>query len=136
VGLYMSPPEHALVLAVDEKSQIQALDRTAPCLPARSCRRGASLLRHVRVVPCTLLPEFVPACTKPRGQDDRAWGSGPAVRIGQPRGPGERPPASCRLPGARIRRVSFFWRTGQAACIVWPAPEFVRGHDALQGPGP
>jgi transposase len=29
----MSPPEHALVLAVDEKSQIQALDRTAPCLP-------------------------------------------------------------------------------------------------------
>jgi transposase len=33
VGLYMSPPDHALVLAVDEKSQIQALDRTAPCLP-------------------------------------------------------------------------------------------------------
>jgi transposase len=33
VGLYMSPPEHALVLCVDEKSQIQALDRTAPILP-------------------------------------------------------------------------------------------------------
>ncbi|HEX6448098.1 MAG TPA: IS630 family transposase, partial [Trebonia sp.] len=33
VGLDMSPPEHALVLAVDEKSQIQALDRTARCLP-------------------------------------------------------------------------------------------------------
>jgi transposase len=33
VGLYMAPPEHALVLCVDEKSQIQALDRTAPCLP-------------------------------------------------------------------------------------------------------
>jgi transposase len=33
VGLYMSPPENALVLCVDEKSQIQALDRTAPCLP-------------------------------------------------------------------------------------------------------
>jgi transposase len=33
VGLYVNPPEHALVLAVDEKSQIQALDRTAPCLP-------------------------------------------------------------------------------------------------------
>ena len=32
-GLYMSPPENALVLCVDEKSQIQALDRTAPCLP-------------------------------------------------------------------------------------------------------
>jgi len=33
VGLYMSPPQDALVLCVDEKSQIQALDRTAPCLP-------------------------------------------------------------------------------------------------------
>jgi transposase len=33
VGLYMDPPEHALVLCVDEKTQIQAINRTAPCLP-------------------------------------------------------------------------------------------------------
>jgi len=33
VGLYMNPPDHALVLYVDEKSQIQALDRTQPLLP-------------------------------------------------------------------------------------------------------
>jgi transposase len=33
VGLYLDPPAGALVLCVDEKSQIQALDRTAPCLP-------------------------------------------------------------------------------------------------------
>jgi transposase len=33
VGIYLSPPENALVLAVDEKTQIQAIDRTAPCLP-------------------------------------------------------------------------------------------------------
>ena len=33
VGLYMNPPDHALVLCVDEKSQIQALDRTQPMLP-------------------------------------------------------------------------------------------------------
>jgi putative transposase len=33
VGLYLNPPEHALVLAVDEKSQIQALERTQPVLP-------------------------------------------------------------------------------------------------------
>jgi len=33
VGLYMNPPDHAVVLCVDEKSQIQALDRTAPLLP-------------------------------------------------------------------------------------------------------
>lgn len=35
VGLYVNPPEGALVLCVDEKSQIQALDRTAPVLPLR-----------------------------------------------------------------------------------------------------
>jgi transposase len=35
VGLYLNPPEHAVVLCVDEKSQIQALDRTAPILPMR-----------------------------------------------------------------------------------------------------
>jgi hypothetical protein len=33
VGLYLNPPENALVLAVDEKSQMQAIDRTAPTLP-------------------------------------------------------------------------------------------------------
>ena len=35
VGLYLDPPERALVLCVDEKSQIQALDRTQPMLPMR-----------------------------------------------------------------------------------------------------
>src|SRR5579859_967936 len=35
VGLYMNPPENALVLCVDEKSQIQALDRTQPMLPLK-----------------------------------------------------------------------------------------------------
>src|SRR4051794_15044195 len=38
VGLYMDPPEHALVLSVDEKSQIQALDRTQPGLPMKPGR--------------------------------------------------------------------------------------------------
>jgi transposase len=35
VGLYLEPPEQAVVLSIDEKSQIQALDRTAPILPLR-----------------------------------------------------------------------------------------------------
>jgi transposase len=35
VGLYLNPPEHAVVLCVDEKSQVQALDRTRPILPLR-----------------------------------------------------------------------------------------------------
>jgi transposase len=42
VGLYLSPPEHALVLCVDEKSQIQALDRTQPGLPLKR-GRGATM---------------------------------------------------------------------------------------------
>jgi transposase len=40
VGLYVDPPEHALVLSVDEKSQIQALDRTQPGLPMKKGRCG------------------------------------------------------------------------------------------------
>ena len=40
VGLYLSPPEHALVLCCDEKSQIQALDRTQPGLPLKKGRCG------------------------------------------------------------------------------------------------
>lgn len=40
VGLYLHPPEHAVVLCVDEKSQIQALDRTQPGLPLKPGRCG------------------------------------------------------------------------------------------------
>ena len=40
VGLYLNPPEHALVLSVDEKSQIQALQRTQPGLPMKKGRAG------------------------------------------------------------------------------------------------
>ncbi|MEO7274238.1 MAG: IS630 family transposase [Vicinamibacterales bacterium] len=40
VGLYLDPPDHALVLCVDEKSQIQALDRTQPGLPLKRGRCG------------------------------------------------------------------------------------------------
>lgn len=40
VGLYLNPPEHALVFCVDEKTQIQALDRTQPGLPLKKGRCG------------------------------------------------------------------------------------------------
>jgi hypothetical protein len=52
VGLYLSPPEHAIVLCVDEKSQVQALDRTQPGLPLKRGRapdhdsRLQTLRRH------------------------------------------------------------------------------------------
>lgn len=48
-GLYVSPPEHAIVLCVDEKSQIQALDRSQPMLPMRpgqAARRSHDYRRH------------------------------------------------------------------------------------------
>jgi transposase len=49
VGLYLAPPDKALVLCVDEKSQIQALDRTQPLLPMRPgqvARRTHDYVRH------------------------------------------------------------------------------------------
>ena len=49
VGLYMNPPDHAVVLCVDEKSQIQALERAQPLLPLRPGqpqRRTHQYLRH------------------------------------------------------------------------------------------
>jgi transposase len=49
VGLYLAPPENAVVLCVDEKSQIQALDRTAPILPMQPGlpeRRTHDYVRH------------------------------------------------------------------------------------------
>jgi hypothetical protein len=49
VGLYLHPPDRALVLCVDEKSQIQALDRTQPLLPMRPGqveRRTHDYARH------------------------------------------------------------------------------------------
>jgi transposase len=49
VGLYMDPPEHALVLCVDEKTQIRAINRTAPCLPvlpATPARRSHDYVRN------------------------------------------------------------------------------------------
>lgn len=48
VGLYLNPPEHALVLCADEKSQIQALDRTQPGLPIKKGRCGTMTHDYVR----------------------------------------------------------------------------------------
>jgi len=48
VGLYLNPPEHALVFSCDEKSQIQALDRTQPSLPLKSGRAATMTHDYVR----------------------------------------------------------------------------------------
>jgi transposase len=49
VGLYLNPPDHAIVLCLDEKSQVQALDRTRPLLPMRPgipARQTHDYIRH------------------------------------------------------------------------------------------
>jgi transposase len=48
VGLYLDPPDRALVLCVDEKSQIQALDRTQPGLPMKKGRAGTMTHEYKR----------------------------------------------------------------------------------------
>ena len=52
VGLYVDPPAHAIVLSFDEKSQIQALDRTQPGLPMKKGRAGT--MTHVSTAPVNL----------------------------------------------------------------------------------
>lgn len=59
VGLYMNPPERALVLCVDEKSQIQPSDRTAPLLPMR---RG-QIERRTLIMLVTAPPRCLPPST-------------------------------------------------------------------------
>ena len=56
VGLYMNPPEHALVICVDEKSQIQALDRTQPMLPLSpgQVERAHTTTNATALPPCSL----------------------------------------------------------------------------------
>ncbi len=54
VGLYLNPPDHALVFSVDEKSQIQALDRTQPGLPIKRGRCGTMTHDYKRYGTTTL----------------------------------------------------------------------------------
>lgn len=58
VGLYVNPPEHAVVLSVDEKSQIQALDRTQPGLPLKKGRCGTLTHDYKRNGTTTLFAAF------------------------------------------------------------------------------
>jgi transposase len=61
VGLYLNPPERALVLCVDEKSQIQALDRTQPGLPLKKGRCGTMTHDYQRNGTTTLFAALVMA---------------------------------------------------------------------------
>ena len=61
IGLYLSPPDRALVLCVDEKSQIQALDRSQPVLPILpGCPSGAHTTTSVTAPPRCSQPSMSP----------------------------------------------------------------------------
>jgi len=71
VGLYMNPPENAIVFSVDEKSQIQALDRTQPGLPLKKGRAGTMTHDYKRngtttlfAALCTLTGYVISTCMK------------------------------------------------------------------------
>jgi transposase len=68
VGLYLNPPEKALVLCVDEKSQIQALDRTQPGLPMKKGRCGTMTHDYKRNGTTTLFAALEVAQGKVIGQ--------------------------------------------------------------------
>jgi transposase len=63
IGLYMSPPQNALVVCVDEKSQIQALDRTQPVLPMRLGQVERRTHDYDRHGTTTLFAGFIAAVT-------------------------------------------------------------------------
>ena len=77
VGLYLNPPERALVLSVDEKSQIQALDRTQPGLPMKKGYAGTMTHDYKRHGTTTLFAalnvldgKVISACMKKHRQDE------------------------------------------------------------------
>jgi transposase len=71
VGLYLAPPEKALVLCVDEKSQMQALDRTAPMLPMMPAVPGRKTHDYVRHGTTSLFAALDTATGKVIGQHQR-----------------------------------------------------------------
>ena len=73
VGLYLAPPDNAVVVSVDEKSQIQALDRTAPMLPLRP---GLAERAHPRLQ----APRNHHPVRRPRGRHRRRSPRAPATR--------------------------------------------------------
>lgn len=68
IGLYLNPPDHAIVLCVDEKSQIQALDRTQPGLPIKKGRCGTMTHNYKRNGTTTLFAALEVAQGKVIGQ--------------------------------------------------------------------
>ena len=72
IGLYLAPPENAIVLCVDEKSEIQALDRTAPILPMRPGLPERATHDYVRQGTTTLFAALDIAIRSSSGSSNRS----------------------------------------------------------------
>jgi hypothetical protein len=122
VGLYLNPPEAAIVLCVDEKSQIQALDRTAPILPIRPGIPEKQTHDYVRRGTTTLFAALEVATGKvtdacyPRHRNEEFLLLPRRVRLGSGWSLRSPHPRSCRCPGSgapprRPGRSPWPWRT-------------------------
>ena len=99
VGLYLAPPERAIVLSVDEKTQIQALDRTQPMLPmkpgqvdrhAHDCKRNGTLRGSASSA--ARLSAGAAASRTSASSQQRSSPSPATGTPARPRSPGSRPP--------------------------------------------
>jgi transposase len=120
VGLYLNPPEHAIVMCVDEKSQIQAHDRTQPGLPLKKGRCGTMTHDYKRNGTATLFAALNVAEGR-RRSDDRIR------EDGRSKGPGR--PLECRsltwrkVAGEvrrRKERTAMGWLRAQPR-LHWPS---------------
>ncbi len=87
VGLYLHPPDHAIVLCIDEKSQIQALDRTHPLLALGLGYVEGVTHDYVRQGTTTLFAALMVASGRVLTHGARAGGEFPAISRGFGRAP-------------------------------------------------
>jgi transposase len=143
VGLYMNPPEHALVLCVDEKTQIQAIDRTAPCLPILPTTPARHSHGYVRNGTTSLFAALVAAAQEARA-DQRTVRK---IRIGRPWQPRRQPhrrrnrtygaqPSALLLLAADLRHQPQRTLNTGAAAVSWrDMPNLLLGLHSSGKPG-
>jgi putative transposase len=100
VGLYLNPPEHALVLCVDEKSQVQALERTQPVLPMGLGYVEGITHDYVRHGTTTLFAAL-DVCQRQRAHAMQGASPAPGISLLPAAHRGQRPRANARSPDLR-----------------------------------
>jgi transposase len=106
VGLYVDPPAHAIVLSVDEKSQIQALDRTQPGLPLKRGRAGTMTHDYKRNGTTTLFAALDVLDGKVIGPACSAIGTRNSSASSMPSRPRSRPAGSSTSSSTITARTS------------------------------